>query len=139
MVLYVFTALVAGVTVLSLSTGFPDLWPDGYELTTFLGITLLVFAVGLVAIIDYLLWPSRRRASAGVRMMSVIVVAVGFITGYLVGSQISVRFQSGGSMDEVVDVMGPGDPLLSVALAILMACVGAMLVWLGIRPARDDS
>lgn len=136
--LYTVGGVVAVFTILSLWTGVPDIWPDGYELTAFLAVTLLAFVIGLVAIVDYLIWPARRSKAFGVRLMSVAVVAVGFVTGYLIGSRVSVRFRSGGPMDEVIDVIGPNDPILSVALAIVMACLGAFLVWMGIRNSPTE-
>lgn len=137
--LYVVAGVIAGVTVLSLWTGVPNIWPEGDEVTLFLGVTLLVLVVGVIALVDYLRWPVRRSRSAGVRIASVGVVAAAFVGGYMLGSRVTVQFDAVGPMDVVSSVIGPGDPTLSVAAAVLFACFGALLVWLGLRRGTQHS
>lgn len=128
--IYGLTGLVVVVTVASLITGFADFWPQGFEVETLMGIILWVLVVGLVGLVDFLRWP--RRWSASTRLMSTAVVVISFVGGYLIGALATVEFVDESEIDVVVTVIGPGDPMLSLALAVVMAGLGAILVWLGL-------
>ena len=141
-VVYVATAVVTVLTVASLATEWPDFWTEGSEIAALRVVTLLVFVVGFIALIDFFRWPKRREMAPGIRLLSTGLVVVAFIGGYVVGSRVVVEFSDVGPMDIVVSVIGPGDPTLSVAGGVIFGCLAAALLWLGVpglRPEQADA
>src|SRR5690606_17414438 len=134
--LYVASAATTVLTVTSLTLGFPIASFSGQEVSILMAVTLLVFVVGMIGLVDYLRWPYRRDQPPGVRIMSAGVVMAGFVLGYITASRISLSNNPVHPTDPLPIVVGPDDPLLSIAGGVLVACMAAFLGWVGLGRAE---